>query len=510
MRRWLGLLAATFIAMPSLAAATPVSPQVLVRFDPSFGELHGRLLVFLTRGPVKRDLEPGYEHPRDVEVLGTEVDGAPAGSTIAIGANADFYPTPLQSLAPGRYVARAELDVQHRYTYDGGQPGDPTSGNVRVTVTPQSTVVIDVSKRRLAQPPRGPAAPAPPGAQWERFTSPALTAFFGRPIAMNAYVVPPRGYATGTQRYATVYAIGGYGSTRENIAWSAARRMQLLAHNGGTSLIYVFLDPHVPLGHSVFANSVNNGPWGKALTTELIPELESRWRMTGTAGTRFLTGHSSGGWTTMWLQTTYPDVFGGTWSTSPDPLDFHDFTGPNLVDEPAGSMYHDRAGRPYRFVRIKGRDVALLRDYILEERALGPYGGQFGSFDAVFGPRGDDGRPKPLFDRTSGRIDPAVARSWEAHYDIVDNLRAKWPQIGPSLRGKIHVWVGTWDTFHLDGPVHRLQAALRQLPGSDAQITFVPKRDHFDLYRGARGGLTVTIDRAMTAAAARATATPRP
>ncbi|MBV8150747.1 MAG: enterochelin esterase, partial [Candidatus Eremiobacteraeota bacterium] len=118
--------------------------------------------------------------------------------------------------------------------------------------------------------------------------------------------------------------------------------------------------------------------------------------------------------------------------------------------------------------------------------------------------RGADGRPQPLFDRTSGTIDANVAREWETRYDIVRTLRARWPDIGPSLRGKYHVWVGTWDTFHLDGPVHRLQALLATLPGSDAQITFVPKRDHFDLYRGPHGGLTVQIDRAMTTTAAKA------
>jgi len=276
-------------------------------------------------------------------------------------------------------------------------------------------------------------------------------------------------------------------------------------------LIYVHLDPHVPLGHSVFADSVNNGPWGRALTTELIPYLESRWRMTATEGTRFLTGHSSGGWTTMWLQVTYPAVFGGTWSTSPDPLDFHDFTGPDLVDDPAGNIYHTRAGRSYMLVRIKGKDVVPLRDYILQERALGPYGGQFGSFDAVFSPRGDDGRPKPLFDRASGRIDPSVARYWEAHYDIVGTLRDNWKTLGPKLRGKLHVVVGSWDTFQLERGVVRLRDALAKLPGSDAQIEIVPERTHMDLYRGPNGGLYARIDREMTAAAATASgAQPKP
>lgn len=482
-------------------------PRLTVRFDPAFGELHGRLLVFLTRAQVRGYVEPAAMHPSEVEILGTEVDGAPAGSSIELSPDGDAYPSSLRTLAPGDYTARAELDVQHRYAYDGGQPGDPTSGNVFVTIEPGGNVTLDARERRAPQSRRA-APPAPPGARWERFVSPSLSAFFARPIAMQAYVVPPPDYANGTKRYPTVYVVGAYGASRENIAQTAAERAQILARNGGTSLIYVYLDPHVPLGHSVFADSVNNGPWGQALTTELIPSLESRWRMTGSEATRFLTGHSSGGWATMWLQTTYPEIFGGTWSTSPDPLDFHAFSGPDLVTDPSGNMYRDRFGRPYRFMRVNGQDVALLSDYILQERALGPRGGQFASFEAVFSPRGADGRPQPLFDRGSGRIDPAVARAWEERYDIVRNLRRNWPQIGASLRGKIHVWVGTWDTFHLEESVHRLQATLAQLPRSDAQITFVANRDHLDLYGGPHGGLTVEIDRQMTAAAARSSAGP--
>jgi hypothetical protein len=290
----------------------------------------------------------------------------------------------------------------------------------------------------------------------------------------------------------------------------AARDARALADAGGTQLIYVYLDPHVPLGHSVFADSVNNGPWGHALAAELIPYLESRWRMIGTEGTRFLTGHSSGGWATMWLQITYPSVFGGTWSTSPDPLDFHDFTGPDLVDDPAGTVYHTRAGRPYMLVRIQGKDVVPLRDYVLQEHALGSYGGQFGSFDAVFSPRGEDGRPQPLFDRATGRIDPNVARYWEAHYDIVRTLRDNWTTLGPKLHHKLHVVVGSWDTFHLERGVMRLREALAALPGSDAQIEIVPQRTHMDLYRGPNGGLSARFDREMTAAAAGAQPKPSP
>lgn len=35
----------------------------------------------------------------------------------------------------------------------------------------------------------------------------------------------------------------------------------------------------------------------------------------------------------------------------------------------------------------------------------------------MFSPRGDDGRPRPLFDRTTGVIDREITKAWEA-YDI--------------------------------------------------------------------------------------------
>ncbi|MEA2785584.1 MAG: hypothetical protein QOF71_1688 [Candidatus Eremiobacteraeota bacterium] len=381
MRGSLALLCAVIVLPAPGFAAPPAAPRIVVQFDRNLGELHGRLLVFLQRRVPGRPLEirgllePSFADPRAVEILGVEVEGMPAGSAVEVPADTAAYPTALRALPPGYYAARAELDVAHRYTYDGGQSGDPVSANESVTITAGAVTTISVRARRpLEAPPATPSPMRDPG-RTENFVSPSLSAFFGRPITMHAYVEPPRDYATSARRYATVFVVGGYRETARDLPRAAAGRARSLAGAGGSQLIYVHLDPHVPLGHSVFADSVNNGPWGHALTAELIPYLESRWRMTATEGTRFLTGHSSGGWTTMWLQVTYPRVFGGTWSTSPDPLDFHDFTGPNLVDEPAGNIYHNRAGAPYMLVRIKGKDVVPLRDYVLQEHALGSSAG---------------------------------------------------------------------------------------------------------------------------------------
>ena len=117
----------------------------------------------------------------------------------------------------------------------------------------------------------------------------------------------------------------------------------------------------------------------------------------------FLTGHSSGGWATLWLQVSYPAIFGGTWSTAPDPSDFRSFTGPDIY-APHANVYRKADGSSWMLVRVDGRDVVSLENYAKLEAVLGDYGGQFASFEWVFSPKGIDRRPMPLFDRATGDV----------------------------------------------------------------------------------------------------------
>jgi S-formylglutathione hydrolase FrmB len=236
------------------------------------------------------------------------------------------------------------------------------------------------------------------------------------------------------------------------------------------------------MGHHVFADSVNNGPWGSALVKEFIPHLEKQFRMDAKPSGRFLTGHSSGGWSTLWVMISHPDFFGGTWSTSPDPVDFRNFTGPDFTKLPTQTMYADENGKEFNLVRFNGLPIMSVRQYVMQERVLGYYGGQFASFEAVFSPKGNDGQPMPVADRETGQIYLDVAKAWE-RYDISRILRDKWSTLGPKLKGKLHIVVGTADTFHLDEPVRLLDAELKKL-GSDARIEYLEGRDHFNLYQG--------------------------
>jgi hypothetical protein len=258
----------------------------------------------------------------------------------------------------------------------------------------------------------------------------------------------------------------------------------MMAKGEAPPMIWVYLDESSPRGTHEFADSVNNGPWGQALTTEFIPWIEKQYAMDGRPSSRFLTGHSSGGWATLWLQVRYPKVFGGSWPTSPDPSDFRDFTNIDIY-APGANAYHDASGKPYPLVRDHDKLIATLQQFAQMERVLGPYGGQFASFEWVFSPKGPDGRPMPLFDRATGTIDPQVAAYWRDHYDIAARVRRDWKTMGPDLDGKVHLIVGTADTFYLDGAAKLLQQAFASV-GAHEDVTFLPNKTHFDLFE--RGG----------------------
>jgi hypothetical protein len=100
------------------------------------------------------------------------------------------------------------------------------------------------------------------------------------------------------------------------------------------------------------------------------------------------------GWATLQLQINYPRVFGGTWSTAPDPSDFHDFTGIDLY-APHANVYHRPDGTPYPLVRMQGKVIETFEQFAKLEQVLGLYGGQLASFDWVFSPRDPTGVQNP-------------------------------------------------------------------------------------------------------------------
>jgi enterochelin esterase-like enzyme len=307
----------------------------------------------------------------------------------------------------------------------------------------------------------------------------AMAAFSSSASPLQAWVLTPPGYEQGAERYPVVFWNGGFGVDFTNSATVATQVYGEMARGQSPPMIWVFLNHGGAWGTHEFADSANNGPWGRALTEEFIPWLDGKYRTDGAKG-RFTTGHSSGGWAALWLQVRYPKVFAGTWPTAPDPSDFHDFTNVDIYAANANA-YRRADGSLTPLVRgAPGRAAEPLKDYAAQEMVLGDTGGQFASFDWVFSPRGADGKPQPLFDRKTGAVDPKVALYWRDNYDIAWRIRRDWATLKPDLDGKIHLWVGTADTFHLDGSARLLKATLDSL-GARSEFHFVDGASHSTL-----------------------------
>ncbi|MGC2618777.1 MAG: alpha/beta hydrolase-fold protein [Acidobacteriaceae bacterium] len=476
----------------SAASAQTASPHLFFRVTlaPNMqGPVSGRVLIFLEPGSGAKTVQANEFHPSATSIAAKEIVDLEPGASIDIDTDSLVFPAPFSSLKSGTYEAQAVLDVNHTYTYDGLEAGDLESAVVGlVNWTPGSgdepAFVLDsVAPARSMRPLPASAdvAAAEHATEPADFVSPALTAFSGRETHIRAWVVLPPDYAQHPkQRYPTVYWTHGFGAKLGTIRPTALMIYGRMAAGKIPPMIWVFLDESLPTGTHEFADSVNNGPWGHALTAEFIPWLETKYRMDARASGRFLNGHSSGGWATLQLQVNYPKIFGGTWSTSPDPSDFHDFTGVDLY-APHANVYHRADGSLYPLVRDHQTVIATYEEFAKQEEVLGNYGGQMASFEWVFSPRGADGEPLQMFDRQTGDVHPDVVAYWHDHYDLAHITEANWATRGADLKGKIHVVVGTADTFYLDGAAHRYQAVLDQLH-ADAHFTFRDNRTHFDLY----------------------------
>lgn len=307
--------------------------------------------------------------------------------------------------------------------------------------------------------------------KYVRLRSRLLSDFHKRDVYVQAAVSLPRDYAEEPERrYPATYLIDGFGGKIDN----AALMLRFMPFaRGGVDLALIYIDPDCPTGHHVWADSDNNGPWGEALTTELIPHLEKEFRLIAEPGARYLAGHSSGGWSSLWLQVTYPDFFGGVWSSSPDPVDFNAF---QTVDIYAGdNLYRNADGSPRPVSREMGGRQLMVESFDRMEQVLGR-GGQLQSFEAVFSPRGADGEPMKLWSRETGEIDPQVAQAWRK-YDIRLILERDWETLGPKVSGKLHLFCGDQDTFYLEKAFFKLRDALGRL-GSDAKIEIIEGAGH--------------------------------
>lgn len=465
------MAALTAWLMAALAAAAEPTGTFRLTLDPAVqAEVYaGRVYVALQRAG-----ERGEPRTRmgdwmgGVQVLALEVAGVKPGEAIDVKAGALGYPAEYGAVPAGAYRVQAVARRNPDHCSPGMGAGDLCSD---VETVDFEAGAAGVTALRLSRTVKARGLRESERVKLVEFESPLLSEFLGRPFTFRAGVMLPAGWkADGTDRFSTLYFVGGFGGDHTTV--NGLGRM-LAANPGADGAVIVVPDATCFRGHSVFADSATNGPWGRVFTEELVPEIERRFRAAATRERRFLCGMSSGGWSVLWLMTAYPDVFAGCWAHCPDPVDFRDFQRINLY-APGANMYVDAAGARRPLMRQGARVLLHYDDFVRQETVMGP-GGQIHSFEAVFSPR-EHGVPRPLFDRATGAVDPVTAKAWEA-FDINLVLERRWQELEPKLRGRIRVYAGEEDNFFLEGAARRLGETLARLK-ADATVEVIPGMGH--------------------------------
>jgi len=485
--RTLAVAAACIPATVGICAPSQAR-QSGIRFEIDFPEtvrqeaVTGRMFVMLSR---KGDPEPRFQVGRTgVPFFGIDVESLAPGRPAVIDDQVLGYPVEsLREIPAGEYFVQALCNVYTRFERADGKtvwmhqdqwegqnwrrsPGNIYSEVKKLQLDPNRNETIRLELTRVIPP-----VAVPPDTKYVKrikIQSALLTRFWGRPMYLGAVVLLPEGYETHPNvYYPTVYSQGhfslnppfGFNEMNEfSQAWRGPDFPRFIA---------VTLQHPCPYFDDSYAvNSANCGPYGDAIHSELIPEIEKSFRCIRAPFARVLTGGSTGGWISVALQVWYPDFYGGCYAFAPDPVDFRNVEGINIYED-TNAFYkiHEWYRVPTPNTRVPQTGETLLTSeqrnrFELVNGTRGRSGEQLDIWSAVFGPVGDDGYFKPLFDKRTGAIDPAVAEYWREHYDIRHYLERNWKTVGPKLVGKLHIFCGDMDNFFLNIGVRHLEAFL--------------------------------------------------
>ena len=499
------------------AACAPEAPET--RIEVSFpAELHegpitGRAYVVVGTEPeiaAIRQRSLGHQpvsNARGAPFFAVDVEGLEPGEPAVLDASTLGYPVEsLAELPAGDYYVQALLAVYtefrradghviraHRDEWEGQHfnraPGTLLSDAQRVRLDAARGFSV-----RLQLVEELPEVVVPPDDEWVqrvKIESPLLSEFWGQPVFLGATVLLPDGYGAHPETfYPTVYQQGhfslapAFGFATEPVEESSAARAARQARGvengfeffeswrspGFPRMIGVtFQHPTPYFDDSYAVNSANNGPYQDALMTELIPHLEEQFRMIPKGWARLLTGGSTGGYEALALQAHRPTDFGGAWVFYPDPIDFRRLFLVNIYEDenafhapgwsegqlaPERTAFRSDEGQPLQSIRELSRLAAVLG-------SRGRSTDYLEAWEASFGPVGEDGYPRPLWNKRTGAIDHEVARYWrENGYDLRYYLEANWTEIGPDLVGKLHFLCGDMDNYYFNHPVNLMEEFL--------------------------------------------------
>ena len=484
----------------------------------------GRVLLFISDDARSepRTQSDQYRANSTRPIFGVDVDRLEPGQDVTIDDKVFGWPArSLKDIPSGDYWVQALLNRYETFHRSDGhtikmpmdqgegqhwdrKPGNFYSKPVKMHIDAAGGVEIKISMDQVVPPITPPKDTTQ--VKYLRVQNDRLTKFWGRPMHLGAIVLLPFGWDTHpAARYPVLIHHGHFPPRMENDNWrdtppdssaqGTQREQQEAAYqfykdwNGPNlpRMIHVLVQHPTPYFDDSYAvNSANNGPYGDAITRDLIPLIETQFRGIGAGWARVMTGGSTGGWEAFGVQVMYPDDYNGAWALCPDPIDFRSYRSVNIYDEHNAYYYEDNKWKHTPkpgFRDYRDHLYSTFEDRNLVELVLGTHGRSAGQQDAwasVFGPVGADGYYKPLYDKLTGAIDAEVARYWRDHYDLRYILERDWASIGPKLRGKIHITSGTMDNGYLNNAVYQTEEFFKRAtkPPADAEIVYGERREH--------------------------------
>jgi hypothetical protein len=520
----------------AVACTNSEAPKSTAKFSVSFPTqfsgvpVDGHVILLLSKD---MEREP-RTHIEENEMLaspyifGLNVDGLAAGQVAVVDEKAFGWPAAKLSAVPsGDYNVQAVFNRYETYHLADGRtlklapdkgegqhweskPGNFYSKPVRVHIdqaNPQTTALV------LDQ--QIPAIEDKKDTEFVKhikIRSELLSKFWGRDVYLGAHILVPKDFDKHPEAhypimvfhghfpddtsefrttppdadlkpdYSTRFHLAGYNRIQQQEDYASYQRW--ISKDFPRFLVVEVQHANPYYDDSYAVNSANLGPYGDAINKELIPEIEKRFRGIGQGWARFTYGGSTGGWEAMATQIFYPDMYNGAFVACPDPIDFQAYTVINLYKDANAYALTGEASSVERpaFRNYLGEVFATQRDTNYMELALGDKtrsGGQYDVWQAVFSPAGEDGYPKPIFDKMTGVIDKSVASYWHDHYDLTSIMERDWAELAPKLAGKIHIYVGSGDNYFLTDSVYYAQERLEALkPSWGGSVAYGDRAEH--------------------------------
>ncbi|MFW6137424.1 MAG: alpha/beta hydrolase-fold protein [Candidatus Aminicenantaceae bacterium] len=500
-----------------------------LRFEISFSRnvcsdpLDGRMLLMISADDSR---EPRFQisnGPDSQLIFGIDVNGLEPETEAVIDSGVFGYPlSSLTEIPEGEYWVQALINRYETFHLADGRvlklppdkgegqkwnlkPGNLYSVSRKIHIHPDSNEMIPIVLDQEIPP-----IPEPEDTKYikhVKIQSKLLSEFWGRPTYLGAHVLLPEGFEDHPEARYPLCVFHGhfphdFGGFREtppdpDLEPDYSARFDIHGYNRIVQqqaydfycywtapdtprmLIIKIQHPTPYFDDSYAVNSANMGPYGDAINYELIPYIEKRFRGIGEGWARFLYGGSTGGWEALAVQVFYPDMYNGCFAACPDPIDFRAYTLINIYED-KNAYYFDsdwkQTPRP-RSRTTLGEVTCTLQEVQYKEAVLGSKGRSGGQRDVwltLFGPAGEDGYPKHLWDKMTGEIDPETAEYWCENFDLRHIMERDWESLGPKLKGKIHIYVGDMDNSYLNNAVYLMEDFLESTtnPYYDGEVDY--------------------------------------